>query len=205
MNVKTTITDWDDLDQVARLFNQTKTRYFQLKRASDNKPTRNERLAAVLDACYSIWDADISSLYSDSGFDKEKKYYVYAHLDSSRQNTAGRCAITSFASAIGMTHIPFYVGKGTGNRCFDTNRSETHRKVAQKVSRMGKSIIVVKLKYDLTESEAFQYEAKLIDIFGLLPQCGYLSNLDEGLHPDKRRDFYRNDLRMIRAINQAIY
>jgi hypothetical protein len=197
--------NWDDLDSVRKLFNQAKARYFELKREQDKSPTKKERSYEIFAACNKIWSADISSIYENLQLDPVKKYYVYAHLDTTKKIAAGYNAITTFAASLGMTYFPFYIGKGTDSRCENLNRNETHRKVVQKIKIVGKEPIVYKLVENVSESEALQYEAKLIDIFGLIPQHGYLSNLDEGVNPDQRRTFYKDSLLKLRTINEMLY
>jgi hypothetical protein len=189
MNQRTFLIDWDNLEEVRRFFNQSKSRYFELNRIETQTPSRKERGARTLDACRIIWETDISSIY-DMPLDTTPKYYVYAHLDTGHKIAVGYSGKTTFAAMLGMTHFPFYIGKGTGERCNDLNRSETHHKVRQRLKTFGKEIIVFKIGEGLSEAQALQAESKLIDIFGLLPHGGMLCNLDEGHEAVKRRDLY---------------
>lgn len=116
----------------------------------------------------------------------------------------GKCGITSFAASIGMKHIPFYVGKGTGNRYKDLNRNETHRKIRQKLNKFNKDIEVEIVKDNLTEKEALILESKLIDIFGLLPNGGRLVNLDEGIKSEERKSRYIEDLSVINTLYKEL-
>lgn len=197
--------EWDNLDSVRKLFNQAKSRYFELKREQDKSLTRNERYSEVFTACNNVLSTDISTIYININLDEDKKYYVYAHLDTTKRIAVGYNPITTFAASLGMEHFPFYIGKGTGTRCDDFNRNETHRKVIHKIRRLGKEPFVLKLKTELSESEALQYESKLIDIFGLIPQAGYLANLDEGVNAEERRLLYKDSLVKIRRINEVLY
>jgi len=197
--------DWDDCLAVGKLFNAAKTRYFQLKRASDGAPSRRCRNRGIFESCVKILDTDISSVYSGREFSLDKTYYVYAHLNTRSKIAVGFNGLSTFAASLGMTHMPFYIGKGVGNRCFSEKRSETYGKVVNSIKALGREVVVVKIKDYLTESQAFQLESKLIDIFGLVPQNGYLTNLDEGLHSKERRKFYLSDLTKLRQINEILY
>jgi hypothetical protein len=101
-----------------------------------------------------------------------------------------------------MDYFPFYIGKGTGPRYKELDRNETHRKVCQKIRALGNEPKVFLIKEGLTESAALAYEAKLIDIFGLIPHKGLLCNLDECLDVVRRRAVYRESYDALRAINR---
>ena len=105
--------------------------------------------------------------------------------------------ISTFAATLGMELIPFYVGKGVGDRAYDLNRNETHRKVRQKLQQFGQEVSVKILKSGLTEMEALILESKLIDMFGLIASGGKLVNLDEGVNSKERRLKYKDELREI--------
>lgn len=147
----------------------------------------------------------MTTIYGGMALDTARRYYVYAHLDTSKKIAPGVNGISTFAATLGMPFAPFYVGKGTGMRKFDSDRSETYRKVKQKLELMGKSVEVFTVKDNLTEAEALQYEAKLIDIFGLIPNGGTLANLDEGHRAEERRELYKDYLLRLRTINRELY
>lgn len=205
MNRKDFSVDWDSFDEVSRFFNKSKTRYHELKRIKDNVPSRKVRNSLVFESANRILATDISALYSSLELDTRPQYYVYFHCDTSFKIAVGMSPITTFGATLGLTYQPFYVGKGTGNRAQDTSRSETHRKIKDKLKCLGKEIIVHIYKTGLTESAALQLESKLIDIFGLLPQGGMLSNLDEGQAAKERRALYTEDLHNLREINKILY
>ena len=94
---------------------------------------------------------------------------------------------------MGIEYLPFYVGKGVGDRAYNINRNESHHKKRQFIEKSGKSIQIKILKDGLTESEALMMESKLIDIFGLVSFGGWLVNLDEGINNESRKEMYMED------------
>src|SRR5208282_3163870 len=123
--------DWDSLPEIKRCQNQLNARAIELSAGA-----RQLRKQQELSACETIFNADISPVYASLVLDAEPKYYVYAHLDPTRRIAIGKRGVTTFAATLGMSYFPFYIGKGTGDRCYETARNETHRKVAQKLSRL---------------------------------------------------------------------
>jgi len=179
--------DWDSIKDLNRLGETIRRRLIELTPSfASQQESQNQRSRRIFDACDAIWNTDTSSHYAALGLDSEKKYYVYAHLDPTRKVVVNGDAKTSFGATLGMTHRPFYIGKGTGDRFLDFNRNGNHRKVRQ---RIGEPIAMI-LKDGLSEAGALAFEDKLIDIFGLQVFGGYLTNLDEGYHPVERRTLY---------------
>ena len=113
---------------------------------------------------------------------------MYSHLDPTKKIAIEYNPKTTFGATIGMSHIPFYIGKGTGERYSDFSRNDTHRKVRQHLSPASPLAMII--RQGLTEVEALSLEDKLIDIFGLKVFGGYLTNLDEGYHSSERRKLY---------------
>ncbi len=106
---------------------------------------------------------------------QELKYYVYILLDP-------------------QDDIPFYVGKGIDNRVFnhmecaltDTDISNAKYDKIREIIQLGQTVKHVIVRHGLSESEAFQIEATLIDTF---TYCGILlknivgghNSIDKGL------------------------
>ena len=95
----------------------------------------------------------------------------------------------------GLIHMPFYIGQGAGNRAFELDRNDSHRKVRQKIKTFDKDVEVKIILDKLTEKESLMYESKLIDIFGLTSFKGRLVNLNEGHNSKLRRELYAEKLR----------
>jgi hypothetical protein len=86
-----------------------------------------------------------------------KSFYVYAHYSSEGDIS------------------PFYIGKGKGNRAYNTNRSELWKEKA------SEGFVVKILKDNLTEPEAYDLEIKLIKLYGrVLYENGTLVNIAPG-------------------------
>lgn len=199
--MKTFTVDWDDYAALSILGNQVKCRLGEI---NPNRVSRKEKTRKTIDLCKSIYDTDISEVYSQTALDVTPMYYVYAHLDTSKSIAIGRHGVTTFAATLGMDYFPFYIGKGTGNRWCDLNRNETHRKVRAKLTTLEKEPKAIKILDGLTEMEALMIESKLIDIFGLIPYGGLLVNLDEGINRDERRHLYRSEFDQLRQLNRML-
>lgn len=193
---KTFEIDFDSVNDCKKLLNIMKSRISELKKRDDPSfISKNDKNKLIFNACYNIWNTDIDDVYVNVESDEERKYYVYAHCDSSKKLALKKEGKTTFAMTLGMEYLPFYIGKGTGNRAFELNRNETHRKYRQKLNTFNTDVKVQIIKDNLTEKQALMYESKLIDIFGLITTGGYLVNLDEGVRYNERRNKYINDLR----------
>ena len=95
---------------------------------------------------------------------QELKYYVYMLLDPTNNK-------------------PFYVGKGIDNRVFnhlacaltDIDISNTKYDKIREITQSGQTVKHIIVRHGLSESEAFQIEASLIDT---LSYCGlFLTNI----------------------------
>lgn len=143
-----------------------------------------------------LYSTDMSPL--NNNLDNNKIYYVYAHCNPlNKLNVVGDLRHAFLASKFNnITHIPFYIGKGIGNRCFDLNRNDSHRKIRHKILKSDQDIKVVKLAENLSEIDALSIEGKLIDILGLraYTRDGMLCNLDEGYCAEDRRLLYNSNV-----------
>jgi hypothetical protein len=149
--------------------------------------------SSVFDSCNYIHEYDIAHLYNDIESSDERKFYVYVHCDPFFKLKADANGKIAFASTLGIEHLPFYVGKGEGDRAYNINRNDGHRKKRQMIEKSGKEIQIKILKTSLTEKEALCLESKLIDIFGLVSFGGWLVNLDEGVNNTQRKNLYIDD------------
>ena len=201
--IKTFEVDYNSLEACRLAANQLKTRIGQLQ--SELIGSRNDREKVVYDACVSIYETDISSIYSSLKLDESKIYYVYAHCDPRSNICIGRAGKSTFsASHLSLTHKPIYIGKGVGNRAYDLNRNESHRKVRQTLHKFDQELSVKIIKENLSEKEAFMLESKLIDIFGLMNEGGTLVNLDEGTNNKDRKFLYRDHLKKLNKLNAEL-
>lgn len=175
----------------------SKLHKFRTKLTRDNPDARisnvrwSKRLAALKrerECIDSIANADLSSIFLPG----DGEHYVYAHCSPSSVLNVKENARHLFAAELGMTHVPFYIGKGIGERADDLTRNEGHRKIRQHLLKEGKDVQVFKIKTGMSEDAAFGLEGKLIDIFALKYLCKYgmLVNLDEGMFSKERRSKY---------------
>lgn len=148
-------------------------------------------IGSVLPLLEAMLDMDFEHLYGNSSLDRS--YYVYMHCDPTKcLNVQGNIKHLLLASRFRLTHEPFYVGKGTGERAAMLARNEGHRKIRGRLLKLGQDVLVCKIADGLTEAGALSLEAKLIDVLGLrmLGRDGILVNLDEGHDSSGRRLSY---------------
>lgn len=130
-----------------------------------------------------LLDQDWSHLFP--GGDKEQKYYVYGHF----KPTGYPVRFVHKNLMIKSTGLPFYIGKGTGDRAFDMKRNQGHGEILRDLLRRGCSPqdIAFVVCDNLTEAEALEIESKLIYFFGTKYEAGrrgILVNLDIPPRPD---------------------
>ena len=112
----------------------------------------------------------------------KNKYYIYIYLDPRKP---GKYSYEDYC----FLYEPFYVGKGSGDRMFrhlkeDENNTENtykYRKIRNITKSFSSEPIVMKIKENLTEVDAYDFEKKLI--FEIGRGCikkGPLTNISEG-------------------------
>lgn len=195
--------NWNSIEDLKALRAKIDRRLNQLS-VIDKKHKKSH--LSVFESCQKVLNTDISHLYEDLTLNADKKFYVYVHCDPFFKLKADTNGKIAFASTLGIESLPFYVGKGEGNRAYDLNRNESHRKKRQFIEQTGKQVQVLILKDNLTEVEALMLESKLIDIFGLKSYGGWLVNLDEGVNNQSRKQIYIDDYvninKMLKLKNQ---
>jgi len=108
---------------------------------------------------------------------EELGYYVYIYSDPD-------------------TRVPFYIGKGKGNRCFShLSAKGDSEKVAkiEEIRKRGKEPVIEILVYGVDEDTALKVEAAAIDLIGI----DNLTNIQQGHHSGK---YGRTDVDDINAM-----
>lgn len=113
----------------------------------------------------------------------KNEYYVYILLDP--RKPMNLFYKINDCLNIELSHEPFYVGKGKGNRCLshNYNKEDCNRYKKQKINHIkmeNKEIIIVILKKDLYENESFKLEKECISIIKRKNKGGPLTNLTDG-------------------------
>lgn len=129
---------------------------------------------------------DWSNIFQDG--DSEKKYYVYLHIQPIK-NISRLVSYESNLLKMDFSGMPFYVGKGCGDRAYDMKRNQGHGIELKQLLTSGVSEkeIVHIIKDGMTEKEAFILESKLIYFFGTKfekNRRGILVNLDIPRRPE---------------------
>jgi len=110
-------------------------------------------------------------------------YYVYIFL---RTDNPGKFI---YADDLSFEHEPFYVGKGICNRMEVSlkynhnlsNKNMLKKHIIEKIHRENMEIKSFKIKENLTENEAYEYEKYVISKIGMIvDNKGPLSNLTDG-------------------------
>lgn len=194
--------DWDSIESLKSLRANIDRRINQLN--PSEKKSKKSHLS-VFESCNRIYNTDITKLYENINLNENRKFYVYLHCNPLFKLKADNNGKIAFASTLGIEYLPFYVGKGEGDRAYDLNRNESHRKKRQFIERANKEVQVKILFDNLTEREALMIESKLIDIFGLMSFGGWLVNLDEGVNNKLRKELYMNDYTNVNKMLKMTY
>lgn len=201
--------DFDSPSELKKLITQLqKRRKSILRKLGYNQIYFNGNkynLDTLIPAFHKIYDTDNTCLYENT--DNINDYYVYFHCNpllglDVKNNIKHLFLALKYPN---LKHVPFYVGKGKGNRYLDLSRNGNHRKVRQQLIQFKKDIVPIVIESDLTESQSLSKESALIDILGL--QCyskhGMLVNLDEGDNSKFRHQSYLDDDKLIYKILKA--
>lgn len=125
----------------------------------------------------SLLQQDWSHLFS--GGDPEPRFYVYAHIRPSGKNVR----FVGHGVSMRLPGLPFYIGKGTGDRAFDLKRNQGHGALLRELVDGGRTPLdIAHIVADkLPEAKALEIESKLIYFFGTKYEPGrrgLLVNLD---------------------------
>lgn len=102
----------------------------------------------------------------------DNNYYVYVYCDP-------RMSLKQEILNINFSHIPFYIGKGLDDRIeshkYDKSNSPKVKRIKE-IEKFGLLPIKEKIFENLTENQAFYFEALLIDKIKLVKHGGTLLN-----------------------------
>lgn len=142
-------------------------------------PNRKKHYRERLKHFRSLLRQDWSFLFSNYNLDIERKFYVYAHVDP-------RLPVKKLVLN-GINGIPFYIGKGSGDRAYSLKRNQGHGLKIKKLRKIGiaDEDMVNIVSDGLTEAESLELEAKLVYFFGTKYENskGLLYNLDKCKRP----------------------
>lgn len=126
------------------------------------------------------------------------RFYVYAYLDP-RKPGGYRYDEYQF------DHEPFYIGKGCGRRCENTDkRMYWLGNKIRKIERSGKRHFIIKLHDMLNEFEAYRLESEIIKKIGRSDiSHGPLVNLTDG--GDGLRNPSKKTRKLLSAIRKEIF
>lgn len=178
MTIKTIEVDFDDPKDLKRNISILQNRRKTILRSIANYEvisfgTSKLNVNDIMDIFEILWNIKYDG---ECGGD----YYVYSHCNPLKKISINRDIREIFlASKFGLTHLPIYIGKGIGSRCFDLNRNDSHRKIRTQIRETNEDLHVVKLIENLSEQEALFEEQKLICLLGIisLNKQGMLVNL----------------------------
>lgn len=170
------ITRYDSFELLSKAINKYNTKLLSLPNLNNKPDHRHKYLTSLI-------MQDWSDLYHPK--DSLKDFYVYAHVDP-----ADKIFLTNKKNGGNYGGMPFYIGKGIGNRAYNLNRNQGHGKKIRSIKKEGwndKDIVKI-IFNNLSEYKAYELESKLIYFFGTIYQKdrteGVLYNLDVPKIPD---------------------
>lgn len=186
--------DVNDPEDLARYIAKFSDLRANLLNGGQKKKTRKETAQEKLSLMKEIWQSEV--IFSSEHLDPDPKYYVYAHYFADSYNfPRAKKACDLFCFDLGLPRLPFYIGKGCGDRATSGTRNSGHQMLRTLKEGFKKDFEVHIIAKNLTEGEALAMEGKLIDILGMkMLNNGPLANLDEGYKASFRRRSYRRAL-----------
>lgn len=114
---------------------------------------------------------------------EENRFYVYVYLDPRKQGQ-----YTYENTTISFLYEPFYIGKGTKNRCYkhlweaeNTNKNFFRLNKIRKILKEGYEPIIMKIFDKLSNDTALQVEIDMISLIGRADKnLGSLTNMTDG-------------------------
>lgn len=120
----------------------------------------------------------------------EERFYVYAHIKPGGK----RLKLAHKDFGISLPGLPFYIGKGCGQRAYDLKRNQGHGAILKELESQGvRPKEIVHILFDgLAEAKALELESKLIYLMGTKYEQGR-KGLLVNLEIPPRPEFVRYD------------
>lgn len=127
-----------------------------------------------------------------------KRFYVYAYLDPHKRG----CFI--YGNLL-FRHEPFYIGKGCRERAWSNQSSRLTLNKIKSIKNLGQEPLVVIVKKNITEDQAFNIEKELISKIGRKDiKTGILTNqTDGGEGPSKRNVSFTTRLKISKGLKDT--
>ena len=179
---KELIIDWDNPSDIKKHISMLQIRRkLLLRKLGYNEITFNNS-KYNLDNIF----PEINKLYNSIQIEKGD-YYVYFHCNPLiKVDIRNSLKDLFLATNFNINYLPFYVGKGKGNRYLDLNRNDSHRKLRTSLHNLKLEIIPIKVIENISENSALTLENFYMYFLGLkaLTKDGYLCNLSENNTPE---------------------